>query len=50
MLRFYDPRQGTIQLGGVDLRQLRLHDLRSQIGTVTQHTWLFDDTVMNNIR
>jgi subfamily B ATP-binding cassette protein MsbA len=50
ILRFYDPLQGSIQLGGVDLRRLRLRELRGQIGTVTQHTWLFDDTVMNNIR
>jgi ATP-binding cassette subfamily B protein/subfamily B ATP-binding cassette protein MsbA len=50
ILRFYDPRQGSIQLGGVDLRQLRLRELRRQIAVVTQHTWLFDDTVMNNIR
>ena len=50
ILRFYDPVQGSIQLGGVDLRQLRLRELRGRIGTVTQHTWLFDDTVMNNIR
>jgi ATP-binding cassette subfamily B protein/subfamily B ATP-binding cassette protein MsbA len=50
MLRFYDPTQGSIRLGGVDLRRQRLRGLRSQIGTVTQHTWLFDDTVMNNIR
>jgi ATP-binding cassette subfamily B protein/subfamily B ATP-binding cassette protein MsbA len=50
ILRFYDPTQGSIRLGGVDLRQQRLRELRSQIGTVTQQTWLFDDTVMNNIR
>src|SRR3990172_8506524 len=50
ILRFYDPVQGLVQLGGVDLRRLRLRELRSQIGTVTQHTWLLDDTVMNNIR
>lgn len=50
ILRFYDPVQGSIQLGGVELRQLRLRELRGRIGTVTQHTWLFDDTVMNNIR
>jgi ATP-binding cassette subfamily B protein/subfamily B ATP-binding cassette protein MsbA len=50
ILRFYDPRQGSVLLGGVDLRRLRLRELRGQIGTVTQHTWLFDDTVMNNIR
>jgi len=50
ILRFYDPVQGFVRLGGVDLRQLRLLELRSQIGLVTQHTCLFDDTVMNNIR
>jgi ATP-binding cassette subfamily B protein/subfamily B ATP-binding cassette protein MsbA len=50
MLRFYDPTQGSVHIGGVDLRQQKLRDLRRQIGTVTQHTWLFDDTVMNNIR
>jgi ATP-binding cassette subfamily B protein/subfamily B ATP-binding cassette protein MsbA len=50
ILRFYDPIHGSIQLAGVDLRRLRLRELRSQIGTVTQQTWLFDDTVMNNIR
>jgi ATP-binding cassette subfamily B protein/subfamily B ATP-binding cassette protein MsbA len=50
ILRFYDPVQGCVQLGGVDLRRLRLRELRGQIGTVTQHTWLFDDTLMNNIR
>jgi ATP-binding cassette subfamily B protein/subfamily B ATP-binding cassette protein MsbA len=50
LLRFYDPVRGTIQCGGVDLRGLRLRELRSQIATVTQQTWLFDDTVMNNIR
>jgi len=50
LLRFYDPLQGSIQLGGIDTRQLRLRELRGQIGTVTQQTWLFDDTVLNNIR
>jgi subfamily B ATP-binding cassette protein MsbA len=50
ILRFYEPTKGYIRLGGVDLRQLRLRELRNQIGTVTQHTWLFDDTVLNNIR
>jgi ATP-binding cassette subfamily B protein/subfamily B ATP-binding cassette protein MsbA len=50
ILRFYDPVQGAIRFGGVDLRQLRLRELRSQIGMVTQQTCLFDDTVLNNIR
>jgi ATP-binding cassette subfamily B protein/subfamily B ATP-binding cassette protein MsbA len=50
ILRFYDPLEGIVRLGGVDVRRLRLRELRSRIGTVTQHTWLFDDTVLNNIR
>jgi ATP-binding cassette subfamily B protein/subfamily B ATP-binding cassette protein MsbA len=50
ILRFYDPVRGSVRLGGVDLRQLRLRELRREVGIVTQSTWLFDDTVMNNIR
>lgn len=48
--RFYDPRQGSVTLDGVDLREVRVRDLRAQIGLVTQETLLFDDTVFNNIR
>jgi ATP-binding cassette subfamily B protein/subfamily B ATP-binding cassette protein MsbA len=48
--RFYDPVAGCVRLDGVDLRDMRLRDLRSQIGLVTQETLLFDDTVLNNIR
>jgi ATP-binding cassette subfamily B protein/subfamily B ATP-binding cassette protein MsbA len=49
-LRFYDPQHGAVQLDGVDLREIRIRDLRSRIGLVTQQTHLFDDTVLNNIR
>lgn len=48
--RFFDPTHGCVRLDGVDLRDVRLRDLRSQIGIVTQETLLFDDTVANNIR
>lgn len=48
--RFYDPDEGSIRMDHVDLRDLRLRNLRSQIGLVTQQTLLFDDTIMNNIR
>ncbi len=48
--RFFDPLQGSVRLDGVDLRDVRLQDLRNQIGLVTQETLLFDDTVLNNIR
>ncbi|OHB65892.1 MAG: hypothetical protein A2V70_10580 [Planctomycetes bacterium RBG_13_63_9] len=48
--RFYDPTKGTIRMDGVSLRDLRLRELRGQIGMVTQETLLFDDTIFNNIR
>ena len=48
--RFYDPIRGSVKIDGVDLREARLADIRSQIGLVTQETLLFDDTVFNNIR
>ncbi len=48
--RFADPDQGAIRLDGVPLQDMRLRDLRGQIGLVTQEPVLFDDTVLNNIR
>ncbi len=48
--RFFDPVSGSVRLDGIDLREVRLRDLRRQIGLVTQETLLFDDTVYNNIR
>jgi ATP-binding cassette subfamily B protein/subfamily B ATP-binding cassette protein MsbA len=48
--RFYDPVAGCVRLDDVDLRDLRLYDLRSRIATVAQNAMLFDDTVMNNLR
>lgn len=50
MLRFADPVRGEIRLDGTPLTEMRLRDLRRQIGLVTQEPWLFDDTVYNNIR
>jgi len=47
--RFYDVTSGKITLDGVDIRDLTVESLRSQIGVVTQHTFLFNDTVKNNI-
>lgn len=48
--RFYDPVAGAVLLGGIDLRQLKLRDLRQRIGIVSQHAHLFDGTVLENIR
>jgi subfamily B ATP-binding cassette protein MsbA len=47
--RFIDPTSGVVTLGGLDLRKGRLSDLRSRIAMVGQHTFLFNDTVYNNI-
>ena len=48
--RFADPTAGVVKLDGVPLGEMRLRDLRSQIGVVTQEALLFDDTIFNNIR
>ncbi len=50
VLRFYDPTEGSITFDGVDLRELRVDWLRSQIGVVPQHTFLFAGSVADNIR
>jgi subfamily B ATP-binding cassette protein MsbA len=47
--RFYDVTAGKVTLDGVDVRDLTIKSLRRQIGIVTQHTFLFNDTVRNNI-
>ncbi len=48
--RFYDPNAGSVLIDGVDIRNVRLRDLRSQIGVVTQETLLFDESIYENIR
>jgi subfamily B ATP-binding cassette protein MsbA len=47
--RFFDPSEGSVLIDGIDLREVTLKSLRSQIAMVTQHTVLFNDTVRNNI-
>jgi ATP-binding cassette subfamily B protein/subfamily B ATP-binding cassette protein MsbA len=47
--RFYDPDHGSVLIGGKDVRNLHLRSLRQQIGLVTQETYLFDDSIYNNI-
>lgn len=48
--RFYDVTGGKITLDGVDIRKIKLDDLRRQIGIVQQDVYLFAGTIMENIR
>ena len=47
--RFYEVTSGKITIDGADIRDVTLQSLRFQIGMVSQHTFLFNDTVRNNI-
>lgn len=47
--RFYDVNEGQILIDGVDLRDLKLHDLRDLMGNVNQEAILFNDSIFNNI-
>ena len=47
--RFYDVTEGTITINGMDIRQMRIHNLRSLMGIVNQEAILFNDTFYNNI-
>jgi subfamily B ATP-binding cassette protein MsbA len=49
LLRFYDPTRGQIKIDGLDIRQVKISDLRQQIGLVSQETFLFNDTVASNV-
>jgi ATP-binding cassette, subfamily B, bacterial len=48
--RFYDPRAGSVSLDGIDLRRIRLAELRGAMGYVPQEGFLFSGTVEDNIR
>ena len=48
--RFYEPQSGTISIDDIDVRDIALDALRSHIGIVTQETYLFHDTIGNNLR
>jgi ATP-binding cassette subfamily B protein len=50
VVRFYDPRGGTISVGGVDLRDATLRSLRERIVVVPQEGFLFSGTVRDNVR
>ncbi len=47
--RFYDVNDGEILIDGIDIRHLKLHDLRDLMGNVNQEAILFNDTIFNNI-
>lgn len=49
LLRFYDPQSGSITLDGIDIKDLRLSNLRHAVGVVFEDTLLFNDTVSANI-
>lgn len=48
--RFYDVSEGSIQIDGMDIRHIKLTDLRNNIGIVQQDVYLFAGTIMDNIR
>jgi ATP-binding cassette, subfamily B, bacterial MsbA len=50
ILRLYDPTSGAVKVDGHDLRSITQKSLREQIGLVTQETFLFHDTILNNIQ
>jgi subfamily B ATP-binding cassette protein MsbA len=50
LLRFYDPDSGSVEIDGVDLRAIRRDSLRQLMAVVTQDAFLFDTTILENIR
>jgi ATP-binding cassette subfamily B multidrug efflux pump len=50
LMRFYDVDSGAIKIDGVDIRDMKRDSLRSMFGMVLQDTWLFQGTIMDNIR
>lgn len=50
IMRYADPQNGTVKIGGVDIRNMEQTTLMSYISVVFQDVYLFDDTILNNIR
>jgi ATP-binding cassette, subfamily B, bacterial MsbA len=48
--RFYDPTAGRVTIEGIDIRDVRIRELRTRFGLVSQETLMLNDTVENNIR
>jgi subfamily B ATP-binding cassette protein MsbA len=49
IVRFYDTTGGDIEIDGINIKEIALHDLRSKFSIVSQETTLFYDTILNNI-
>ena len=47
--RFHDPDSGKLCIDGIDVKDVKIEDLRSLMGIVTQETYLFNETIRNNI-
>ncbi|WP_338044984.1 ABC transporter ATP-binding protein [Paenibacillus lignilyticus] len=50
LCRFYDPVQGAVRVDGIDIRNVSIESLRSQVGVVLQDTFIFSGTIRENIR
>ena len=50
MMRYADPRKGSIMIGGTDIRQISQKELESYFAVVFQDVYLFDETIIENIR
>ena len=50
LMRFYDIDEGMIKIGGLNIAEMKRSDLRDLIGMVLQDTWLYSDTIKENIR
>lgn len=50
LLRFYEAQRGVIRIGGVDIREIKLADLRRQFGVVLQDSYLREGTIFDNVR
>ena len=50
LTRFYDATEGSIEIDGIDIKDLTMKSLRKIIGVVEQNPFLFNDTILNNIR
>ena len=50
LTRFYDVKEGSVKIDGLDVRELDLHSLRTSVGVLMQDSFIFKGTIMENIR